>query len=877
MNKKTVHVYTHTHWDQEWYFTTSRSRIYLFRHIKNVLRVLEDNPDFPSYLLDAQSSLIESYLQWAPEDRDRLYQLITEQRLITGPWYTQTDQLVIHQESVVRNLYYGQRIAAEAGHSLPLGYVPDCFGQGGNMPQIYRQFGIRHALFWRGIADNTLHETEFLWQGDNGDKVFAVQMPWGYHYGGLIDETPATMKAFLDEKMVPIEARSARQHLLYPHGFDQAPVRENLPELVRSFNECDDAREYQISSPLAFVQAVENESAGNVRVLQGELTEGKHSRVHKTIFSCRADLKLLNNEVEALLVNTLEPVLAIGRGLGHDYPARIVADIWKLMFYNAAHDSIGGCNSDDTNRDIAFRYKQARDLAINLLESATRQISIRIPREHDYSFTVFNPLPNPVTQQITFEAWLPGLPFTLRDANGNALPCVIEEQEDLTQYVLNQTIRLNPGKPYHRPEKVFRTRLTVAARDLPALGYTRWHLDFSADGISPRQADAETVIENAAYRIEVESNGLLAINHKASGKRYQRQMLLVENGDDGDSYNYSPPCQDMFITSENALVQASRQQDDLRQTLHLEYLLSVPASLEERAQGIASTPMKVAASVTLQDDDLIRFGIEVENDVLSHRLCVHFATDIMANVSCADQLFGVVTRPVQLSNALAVWEEENWHEKPIAMEPMQSYVNLHDEHHGFTLHTNGVREYEIVGDGFNTIAVTLFRTFGYMGKENLLYRPGRASGESVIATPDAQLLGSLSFSFGWRIHSGSFNQGQHARVSKQLLTTFPVYQDSDFLNGRLRFCLNDEVRDYPETLSLLTLPHGENDALVSTVKCAEQEAGFIVRLYNPNLEQAVTLPDLANARPVMLDERTPMPLRQQLQQNDVQTLYITRD
>ena len=96
---------------------------------------------------------------------------------------------------------------------MRLGYVPDCFGQGGNMPQIYRQFGIRHALFWRGIADNTLHEPGFLWQGDNGDKVFAVQMPWGYHYGGLIDETPATMKAFLDEKMAPIEARSTRQHL----------------------------------------------------------------------------------------------------------------------------------------------------------------------------------------------------------------------------------------------------------------------------------------------------------------------------------------------------------------------------------------------------------------------------------------------------------------------------------------------------------------------------------------------------------------------------------------------------------------------------------------------------------------------------------------
>ncbi len=54
----------------------------------------------------------------------------------------------------------------------------------------------------------------------------------------------------------------------------------------------------------------------------------------------------------------------------------------------------------------------------------------------------------------------------------------------------------------------------------------------------------------------------------------------------------------------------------------------------------------------------------------------------------------------------------------------------------FTFHTNGVREYEIVGDGFNTVAVTLFRSFSHMGKTDLLYRPGRASGESVVATPD---------------------------------------------------------------------------------------------------------------------------------------------
>lgn len=874
MKEKVVHVYSHTHWDQEWYFTSSRSRIYLLNHVKNVLRVLENNPDFSCYLLDAQSALIESYLQWAPEDKDRLGALIAAKRLLTGPWYTQTDQLVIHQESVVRNLWYGMKIAKEAGGCMALGYVPDCFGQGGNMPQIYRQFGIHHALFWRGIADNTLHETEFCWQGDNGDTVFAVQMPWGYHYGGLLDETPDSLTTFLNEKMRPIEARSARANLLYPHGFDQAPIRENLPELVRQFNACDNQRHYQISSPLDFITALEQEAGADVRVLKGELTEGKHSRVHKTIFSCRADLKQMNNDIEALLVNTLEPVLAIGRSLGHDYPARVMADIWKLMFFNAAHDSIGGCNSDDTNRDIAARYKQARDLASNLLELHTRQIAMRTPREHDYCFTVFNPLTVAATPQITFEAWLPGVPFTLRDATGRALPYVIEEQTELTDYVLNQTIRLNPGKPYHKPQQVYRSKVTVNSSALPALGYTSWHLDFSADGESQRQRDTRPFIENEHYRVDVEENGLLTIADKASGKRYARQMLLVENGDDGDSYNYSPPREDLTVTSEGHLTAVSRECSDVRQALSLNYRMPVPVDLEARARGELDGVMPVTVQITLRQDTLIHFTVEVENRVRSHRLCVHFATDILAHVSCADQLFGAVTRPVQLSDALRVWEDEGWHEKPVAIEPMQSYVNLHDDSHGFTLHTNGVREYEIVGDRFDTIAVTLFRSFGYMGKTNLLYRPGRASGETVVATPDAQLMGTLRFNFSWRIYQGRFDDARHAQISKALLTAFPVYQDSDFLNGRLRFCLSDEKRTYPLEHSVLALPDGPQDAQLSVVKCAENGNGLVCRFYNPNLAASVAIPALENAHCVLLDEQTPAPERRMLKPNDVQTLYI---
>ena len=122
MQKTKVHIIPHSHWDKEWYFTSSRSKIYLIKHIKEVLDVLENKEDFGFFLMDAQSSLIEDYLKYCPSDEERLKKLISEKRFLTGPWNTQTDQLVISQESVVRNLYYGIDYADKMGHSMPIGY-----------------------------------------------------------------------------------------------------------------------------------------------------------------------------------------------------------------------------------------------------------------------------------------------------------------------------------------------------------------------------------------------------------------------------------------------------------------------------------------------------------------------------------------------------------------------------------------------------------------------------------------------------------------------------------------------------------------------------------------------------------------------------------
>lgn len=853
MAKTKVHVIPHSHWDREWYFTSSRSTIYLVKHLKEVIETLEAKDDYHFYLMDAQSSLIEDYLRYCPEDKTRLEKLIAEKRLITGPWYTQTDQLVISQESIVRNLLYGTRIAREMGHSMAVGYVPDAFGQGGNMSQIYKEFGISKFLFWRGVADNRLKQTEFIWRGDDGTEMLAEQIPFGYYYGANIPENEAELKTYLDDQIGALEEKASTRNVYFPNGLDQAPVRKNLPELVAKFNELDSTREYQIASPETFFADLEKDVT-NLPVIAGELTEGKHSRLHKSIFSTRADLKQANNEIENFLSNVLEPVLSISYSLGNRYPHNELAEIWKLMFENAAHDSIGGCNSDTTNRDVKHRYKLASDLATNLLYLNMRLISEKIEQKQPFQFTVFNPLPYEKSGVIKMTAYIPEDNFEIEDTQGNTLEYTILEKTDLTDYVLNQHIDLNPSKSIYLPEKVFLATMLVNVNSLPALGYDTiyFNLEKETTEQEPTQSTM-TKIENEFYEIQLAANNSLTIHDKKAGRTYTDQMLFVENGDDGDSYNYSPPRKDLVISSEEAVVESLESSiSSVNQTLTISFKLNVPYNLEERANGEKSNEMTIKTVISLRkNEELIRFDVQVANQVLSHRLCVTFATEIASKFSTADQLFAPIQRPVRLPE-MDVWEAEEWQEAPISIEAMQSFVSLHDEAHGVAVMTEGVREYEIIGENYDTISLTLFRTFSHMGKTDLLYRPGRASGESIVATPDAQLLGEINATFALTLFESSFDEADIAKKAKEYLSNPPVYQMSDFLNGRLIYVYRDEEKTLDATYSL-ALPTIDG-AIISAVKKAEDADAFITRFFNPYLQKEITIPEVFRGKERHLDE-----------------------
>lgn len=451
-------------------------------------------------------------------------------------------------------------------------------------------------------------------------------------------------------------------------------------------------------------------------------------------------------------------------------------------------------------------------------------------------------------------AYIPEDNFEIEDTQGNTLEYTILEKTDLTDYVLNQHIDLNPSKSIYLPEKVFLATMLVNVNSLPALGYDTIYFNLEKETAEQEPTQSTmTKIENEFYEIQLAANNSLTIHDKKAGRTYTDQMLFVENGDDGDSYNYSPPRKDLVISSEEAVVESLESSiSSVNQTLTISFKLNVPYNLEERANGEKSNEMTIKTVISLRkNEELIRFDVQVANQVLSHRLCVTFATEIASKFSTADQLFAPIQRPVRLPE-MDVWEAEEWQEAPISIEAMQSFVSLHDEAHGVAVMTEGVREYEIIGENYDTISLTLFRTFSHMGKTDLLYRPGRASGESIVATPDAQLLGEINATFALTLFESSFDEADIAKKAKEYLSNPPVYQMSDFLNGRLIYVYRDEEKTLDATYSL-ALPTIDG-AIISAVKKAEDADAFITRFFNPYLQKEITIPEVFQGKERHLDE-----------------------
>ncbi len=841
-----IHVVPHFHWDREWYFTAEESKILLVRDMEEILTMLEENDSYPYFVLDGQTVVLEDYFSVKPQNRERVTKLIRQGKLIIGPWYTQTDEMVVGGESIVRNLLYGRMDCEQYGENLDsfmqIGYLPDSFGQTARLPQILNGFGISRCMFWRGTSQRMgSDKTEFYWR-DGDSQVICQLMPLGYAIGKYLPTDPEALKARLNKYFAVLDSCATTDHILLPNGHDQMPIQKDIVAVMEQIEDCYKGRKAFLSRYEDLFSIIE--TVDNLDTLSGEFMDGRYMRVHRSIFSTRADIKSANTRIENKITNILEPLMSVAYRLGFSYEHGLIEEIWKEIMKNHAHDSIGCCCSDKVHKMIMHRFYIAEERVDRLIDFYKRVIVDGMPCDRALDkLTLFNLLPYDRKDIVTAEIITKYKGFTLTNDQGENVPYTLISSEVVDAGLIDrQIVHYGDYDPF--------VRYKIAVNDtIPSCGFKTYLIN-EGQPVTALCSDSD-ILENEYYRIKVLPNGSLEVQDIITDSTYQNVLMIEDGSDDGDEYDYSPLLDDFIVTSKDTIANTTINDHGLYQTARITYTLAIPKDLDSRRKRVCDGSVDITLDITLKKGSrVVALEVTADNKAKDHRVRILFPNNLSTCFSVADNQFGIIKRDV-VDSAMEVWQEQRWSERPDSIYPFLSYLHC-DVSKGLAVITNSVREYEIISGkkSFDTIAVTLFRSVGLLGKENLLRRPGRPSGIK-LETPDSQLIGKQSYSLAFTTDIANVST-----LAKEYLT--PIVHYNKMPHNAMK--LNAQNNSIPYNFSLLNVTN--RCIIMSVLKKSERSDRLVIRMYNPSQsEQSVVI----NARDIDL-----LRLDEQVIQNDIQ-------
>ena len=837
-----IHIIPHTHWDREWYRTFQYFRVKLVFVIDQLIEILEDDESFETFLLDGQSIVLDDYLQIKPENFERIRKLVQDGRLIIGPWYIQPDEFAPDGESLVRNLLLGIDTAKKFGEPMMVGYLPDSFGQSGQMPHILRGFGIDSAVMMRGVPSDKIKQSEFSWEGINGDEVLGIYLPDGYSNAMHLPEKYLNFRIRLGYTIQKLRKWSSTENILILNGVDHQFPQAFISRHVAKLNKRKKRTTYQFSSLEEYIQDVK-EANPTLPRLKGDLLWPTRNRVHSSIASTRIYQKQKNRRMEALLEKYVEPITAIGWLLNAEYPTGLINQAWRKLLQNQTHDGICGCCTDEVHREMDQRFMDVQNIGETLQNAYARAIARRVSPDRQ-NLVVFNNALTCGKQLVKASIFTADKDFSLIDSSGISIPYQIDsiEEVDLSQRSI-WTLYLN------QKEEAYQVDISFTVDFDFNLGYKVFEI--KAGGNPPVSEQGiivgDNTLENQYTRLEINQNGSINLLDKATGVTYSGLHIFEDCGDAGDTYNYSPVKNDTVITSKDVNAEIKIEYaGTLKSTAAIKLEMEVPKNLvnEDQERSSEMDTLRIVSRITMYaDSKRIDFETEVDNTVFDHRLRVLFPVGFKSDHSFAETQFGTIKRANELDTK--DWEKNNWSEKPLPIYSQQKFVDLNNREYGLAVLNRGLPEYEIYDRNSSIIALTLVRGVGMMGKGNLLIRPGRPSGIS-IPTPDAQCYGKQILEYSLYPHVGSVDEGNVAQAAteydgmplavqshlefrkilkkyKMLLPLVSYENLTSHIHGQL---------DQPEDANFEVLTISDKDLIISAVKKAENEDALIIRYYN---------------------------------------------
>ena len=360
----------HAHLDLAWLWPLDESKRKARRTATTQLALMRRYPEFRFNQSSAQ------WYAWLEDDPDLFGEIRAAvqrgQWEVVGGMWVEPDMNLPAGESVVRQLLYGQRYFEQHfGVTCDTGWLPDCFGFSGAVPQLLRGAGVRNfftaKLNWNETTKFP-HDL-FWWEGLDGSRVLTHTLdnkPFGEGYNGIV--RPESLLRTWGN----FRGKTAHRESLFAAGWGDGgggPTPEMLED-ARAMTHLPIVPEATWGNVSDFFErARESAEREQISLWQGEM----YLEFHRGTYTSQERTKTLHRRAEVALTeaemdSSLAYIQARAEKDGEEegYPASLET-AWHTVLLIEFHDILPGTS-------IREVYEEVEPLLEKTLEEVTASL-----------------------------------------------------------------------------------------------------------------------------------------------------------------------------------------------------------------------------------------------------------------------------------------------------------------------------------------------------------------------------------------------------------------------------------------------------------------------------------------------------------------------
>lgn len=644
MDKIKVHIISHTHWDREWFLPATYTSPWLVSFFDKLFFLLDKYKNY-KFVLDGQVQVIEDYLgELEKEERrkkeDLLKKYIREKRLFIGPYWAQIDWQIPGAESIVRNILLAHRYIKKYGEGMKVGWLPDTFGQIGQVPQIHKLAGMDGVFVWRGVEfpKDDVH-SEFEWIGPDGTGILSVYFLASYRNLMGITSYPEIADDRLKNEVEKIAPFLTTKNAFLMNGYDL----DNSPEYPLEVIHKESFPQYDIfqSDPEMYVKDVKRENPSLIKI-EGELLSGRYLSVFPGKLSTRMYLKIENYICEHLLSRVLEPLGIFSWIFSNYWPQEEINALWKELILNEIHDNISGVGVDQIHRRMEESYERIINRERELLNDILSHI---LPHLRGGKWVIFNTGSHEISAPV---------------------------------YMDNKIYFVNK---------------------IPPLGFkVEDEISYEERKRVSKKLKENFVWDNTYYRAEIFGDGKISIFDKSTKKVHTSPKFFLDREDKGDEYNWSPG-ENMVTTIGSKAKLKIVQESPLSTTVRVETNIESPMGEVALLYDVSfdNTPLIRYRIKILNRSKNHRLDMVFSPDMKSEREIIsHMPFEYIRRPEFIDNSRSIPEKFSRIFIGAREWGKDYEF-------PMGDFLAFVDEEGSFAVFPKGIKEYEIHGKDLHVI------------------------------------------------------------------------------------------------------------------------------------------------------------------------------